>query len=76
MKTVVVKMLSAAGSRGRGAAFGWVGCDARDGEAAEETVGDRGEPGGVAWLGSGKVGSWIELTEGGEEIVDEGFVEG
>ena len=82
MKTVVVKMLGAAGSCGRGAAFGWVRDYSCDREGAQETVGGGGEPGGVAWFECGEVLVWgvmaggVELAEGCEEVVGQGFVEG
>jgi hypothetical protein len=76
VETVVVEMLRAAGSGGGGAAFGWVGGYAGDGETAEKTVGGGGEPGGVTWFEGGELGCGVELAEGGEEVVGEGLVEG
>ena len=75
-----MEVVRAAGSGGAGAALGWVGGYAGDGEAAQEAVGGGSEPGGVARLECGEIfggfGGGMELAEGGEEVVGEGLVEG
>ena len=74
VEAVVAKIRRAAGGRGEGRGFGWVGGDAGDGEVAEEAIGGGSEPGGVARFEGGRGG--VELAEGGEEFVGEAFVVG
>jgi hypothetical protein len=80
VETVVVKVLGAAGSGGRGAAFGRVGSGTRDVEGAEKPVGGGCKPGSVARLKSNEIldgcDGWMKLPEGGEEVVGERLVEG
>jgi len=75
VEAVVTQGLQAAGFGGEWAAFGWVGCDTRDCEVAQEAVDCGIEPACVARFEDGDLFG-REFAIGGEELVNEAFVEG